>query len=73
GSSLGKDFGGQSSCSRVRRQAEANCPFCHQMRPKMRYWVLGLVPSSGKALPDEVDRCLTGPRGMIHVSGEPLD
>ncbi|KAF3598097.1 hypothetical protein DY000_02023952 [Brassica cretica] len=33
----------------------------------MRYWVLGLVPSPGKALPGEVDRCLTGPRGMIHV------
>ncbi|KAH0853274.1 hypothetical protein HID58_093344 [Brassica napus] len=38
---------------------EANCPFCH-------HWVLGLVPSPGKALPGEVDRCLTGPRGMIH-------
>ena len=68
-SSLGKDPVGQLSCSRVRHQAEANCPFCHQMR----YWVLGLVPSPGKTLPGEVDRCLTGPRGMIHVSGEPLD
>ncbi|KAL0672408.1 hypothetical protein Bca4012_000388 [Brassica carinata] len=69
GSSLGKDHVGQLSCSRVRRQAEANCPFCHQMR----YWVLGLVPSPGKALPGEMNRCLTGPRRMIHVSGEPLD
>uniref|UniRef100_A0A0D3BJS3 Uncharacterized protein n=1 Tax=Brassica oleracea var. oleracea TaxID=109376 RepID=A0A0D3BJS3_BRAOL len=41
GSSLGKDPVGQLSCSRVRRQAEANYPFCHQMR----YWVLDLVPS----------------------------
>ncbi|CAF1863501.1 unnamed protein product [Brassica napus] len=57
GSSLGKDLVGQLSCSRVRRQAEANYPFCHQMR----YWVLGLVPSPGKALPGEVDRCLNGP------------
>ncbi|KAL0835399.1 hypothetical protein Bca101_087288 [Brassica carinata] len=32
----------------------------------MWYWVLGLVPSPGKALPGEVDRCLTGPRGMTH-------
>ncbi|KAH0938302.1 hypothetical protein HID58_005763 [Brassica napus] len=56
------DLVGQLSCSRVRRQAEANYPFCHQMR----YWVLGLVPSPGKALPGEVDRCLTGPRGMTH-------
>ena len=39
----------------------------------MRYWVLDLVSSPGKAFPDEVDRCLTGSRGMIHVSGEPLD
>uniref|UniRef100_A0A0D3CIU5 Endoplasmic reticulum transmembrane protein n=1 Tax=Brassica oleracea var. oleracea TaxID=109376 RepID=A0A0D3CIU5_BRAOL len=62
--SLGKDPVGQLSCSRVRRQAEANCPFCHQMR----YWVLGLVPSPGKALPGEMDRCLTRPRGMIHES-----
>nr|VDD29317.1 unnamed protein product [Brassica oleracea] len=58
GSSFGKDLGGQLSCSRVRRQAEGNCPSCHQMR----YWVLGLVPSPGIALPGEVDRCLTGPR-----------
>ncbi|CAF2016053.1 unnamed protein product [Brassica oleracea] len=42
--------------------AEGNCPSCHQMR----YWVVDLIPSPGKALPDEVDRCLTGPRGMIH-------
>ncbi|CAF2069260.1 unnamed protein product [Brassica napus] len=34
----------------------------------MRYWVLDLVPSPGKALPGEVDRCLTGPRGMIHIA-----
>ena len=39
----------------------------------MRYWVLGFVLSPGKALPGEVDRCLTGSREMIHVSGEPLD
>ncbi|WZZ72605.1 hypothetical protein YC2023_083975 [Brassica napus] len=39
----------------------------------MRYWVLGLVPSPGKTLPDEVDRCLTGARGIIHLSEEPLD
>ena len=69
GSSFGKDPMGQLSCSRVRRQTEANCLFCHQMR----YWVLGLVPSPGKVLPGEVDRCLTGPRGITHVSGEPLD
>ncbi|KAF3605185.1 hypothetical protein DY000_02046381 [Brassica cretica] len=33
---------GQLSCLRVRRQAEVNCPFCHQMR----YWVLGLCPQT---------------------------
>ncbi|CAN6919851.1 unnamed protein product [Brassica oleracea] len=33
----------------------------------MRYWVLGLVLSPGKAFPGEVDRCLTGSRGMIHA------
>ncbi|KAF3530756.1 hypothetical protein DY000_02040663 [Brassica cretica] len=58
GSSFGKDLVDQLSCSRVRRQTEGNCPSCHQMR----YWVLGLVPSPGIALPDEVDRCLTGSR-----------
>uniref|UniRef100_A0A0D3ANA0 Uncharacterized protein n=1 Tax=Brassica oleracea var. oleracea TaxID=109376 RepID=A0A0D3ANA0_BRAOL len=63
-SSLGKDSVDQLSCSRVRRQAEANCPFCHQMR----YWVLDLVSSPGKTFPGEMDRCLTGLRGMIHVS-----
>ncbi|KAF3530798.1 hypothetical protein DY000_02040501 [Brassica cretica] len=42
------------------RQAESNCPFCHQMR----YWVLGLIPSPGTALPGEVDRCLTGSRHL---------
>ena len=26
---LAKDLGGQLSCSRVRRQAVANCPSCH--------------------------------------------
>uniref|UniRef100_A0A0D3BKA8 Phospholipase A1 n=1 Tax=Brassica oleracea var. oleracea TaxID=109376 RepID=A0A0D3BKA8_BRAOL len=26
---LAKDLGGQLSCSRVRRQAVANCPYCH--------------------------------------------
>ncbi|CAN6864766.1 unnamed protein product, partial [Brassica oleracea] len=62
GSSLGKDPVSQLSCSRIRRQTEVNCPFCHQMR----YWVLDLIPSPGKALPGEVDRCLTGSRGMIH-------
>ncbi|KAF3502477.1 hypothetical protein F2Q69_00040863 [Brassica cretica] len=62
GISFGKDLGGQLSCSWVRRQSEGNCPSYHQMR----YWVLGLVPSPGKALPGEVDRCLTGSRGMIH-------
>ena len=36
-------------------------------------WVLDLVPNPDKTLPGEVDRCLTGSRGMIHVSGEPLD
>ena len=69
GSSLGKDPVGQLSCSWIRRQAEANCSFCHQMR----YWVLDLVPSPGKALPGEVDRCLIGSRGMTHVSGKPMD
>ncbi|KAF3486787.1 hypothetical protein F2Q69_00054728 [Brassica cretica] len=29
-------------------------------------WVLGLVPNPDKTLPGEVDRCLTGHRGMIH-------
>ncbi|KAF3546838.1 hypothetical protein DY000_02010537 [Brassica cretica] len=47
GSSFGKDFGGQLSCSRVRRQAEGNCLSCHQMR----YWMLGLVPSPGLSPP----------------------
>ncbi|KAL0666722.1 hypothetical protein Bca4012_029426 [Brassica carinata] len=37
-----QDFGGQLSCSRIRRQAEGNCQSCHQMR----YWVLGLVTTS---------------------------
>ncbi|KAF3519865.1 hypothetical protein DY000_02060989 [Brassica cretica] len=57
GSLFGKDFGGQLSCSRVRRQAEGNCPSCHQMR----YWVLGLVPRPGITLPGEVDCYVTGP------------
>ena len=50
-------------------QADGNCPSCHQMR----YWMLSLVLSPGKALLGEVDRCLTGPRGMTHVTGKPLD
>lgn len=42
---------------------------CHQMQ----YWMLGLVLSPGITLPGEVDRCLTGPGGIIRVSGEPSD
>ena len=40
---------------------------CLFWTPK-RYWVRS---SPGKALPDEVDRCLTGPRGMIREAGNP--
>ncbi|KAJ4916279.1 hypothetical protein Rs2_01829 [Raphanus sativus] len=32
---------------------------------QMRYWMLGLVLSSGIILPGEVDRCLTGPGRII--------
>lgn len=40
---------------------------CHQMR----YCVLDFVFSPDKALPDGMDRCLIGPRGMIHKMGNP--
>ena len=40
---------------------------CLFWTPK-RYWVRS---SPGKALPGEVDRCLTGPRGMIREAGTP--
>lgn len=40
---------------------------CHQMR----YWVFELILSPGIIFPGKVDRCLTGSRGIIRVSGEP--